>query len=324
MNKKTLLPCLAISGVLSPVPDAGNTLHSPPPAAIAPQNVREEIKAYRHLIEEYFTLIATIHDTASADKAVPALKSVGVRLNRFHKEYPYEQLPRIERQFINQTYLALQEIESNRKTPIRISSQDFYHSDALFETLTRELPPVSPAFEDTHYLPTSARDRIRRQNQNEVDQDTYVFAKMLMKAEAEQRHIRLLTQPGSPYRGGMGWTEEDAVILQGNHGKNRQELQDAYLETVYQTTRPFVRRNRTSPDGDIVTITLDAEIERHTGKRPDRPTRFDIHFRFDTPVGGTPEKAEKSRGTDSSSARHGKRRTPTDTLPAFRASHRAV
>lgn len=298
MNTKALLPFLAISGVLSAAPDAGNTLHSAPPTATAPQNVREEIKAYRHLIEEYFALLATIHDTASADKAVPALKALGMRLNRFHKEYPYEQLPRIERQFINQTYLALHEIESNRKTPIRISSQDFYHSDALFETLAKELPPVSPAFEDTHYLPTSARDRIRRQHQNEVDQDTYAFARMLIKAEAEQRHIRLLAQPDSPYRGGMGWTEEDAVILHGTHGKNRQELQDAYLETVYQTTRPFVRRNKTAPDGDIVTIHLDAAIERHTGTRPDRPTLLDIHFRIGTPVAGTPEKAEKSPGTN--------------------------
>lgn len=293
MNTKTLLPFLAISGVLSAAPDAGNTPLSAPPTATAPQNVREEIKAYRHLLEEYFALLATIHDTASADKAAPALKALGMRLNRFHKEYPYEQLPKIERQFINQTYLALHEIESNRKTPIRISSHDFYHSDALFATLSKELPPVSPAFEDTHYLPTSTRERIRRQHQNEVDQDTYAFARMLMKEEAEQRHDRLLAQPDSPYRGGMGWTEEDAVILLGNHEKNRQELQDAYLETVYQTTRPFVRLNRTAQDGDIVTITLDAEIERHTGKRPDRPIRIDIHFRIGTPVAGTPEKAEK-------------------------------
>lgn len=188
MNTKALLPFLAISGVLS----------AAPPTATAPQNVREEIKAYRNLLEEYFARLATIHDTASADKAAPALKALGMRLNRFHKEYPYEQLPKIERQFINQTYLALHEIESNRKTSIRISSHDFYHSDALFETLSKELSPVSPAFEDTHYLPTSTRERIRRQHLNEVDQDTYAFARMLMKEEAEQRHDRLLAQPDSP------------------------------------------------------------------------------------------------------------------------------
>lgn len=301
MKKHILIPTLACLGILAPaMADTQKTEPAPTPQT-APQDIRPSFKPYRQLWLDFFTLLDTIRDTASADKAIPALQTLSNRLHKLQTDHPYNQLSEAERQFLQNTGQEIRRTIDEKKQANSIIDNAFYRSDALLVALTDEECPFNSLFrtqKTEHYAMQLA---FKAQETAEQSNNPYIFAKDDMAKDAEQRQARLLAQPNSPYQGGMGLTEEDAVILHEKDEEKQQELQYAYLETVYPAAKPFYGLVQATPDKgfyNIIIVNIDGDIEKRTGKRPAQPALIPVYFRIDTPASETGEDEEKTSGED--------------------------
>ncbi len=294
MNTHTLIPTFACLGILAPA--MANTQKTEPASApqTAPQSISAYIKAYRQIWLNFFALLDTIQDTASANKAVPALQTLNNRLNTFQAAHPYNRLSENERQFIQNTGQEIRRINSEKKQANRIIDNAFYQSDSLLVSLTDAECPFNALFRNQKTEHYAMQLAFKAQETADQPNNPYIFAKDDMAKDAEQRHANLLAQSDSPYQGGMGLTEEDAVILHEQNEEKQQELQYAYLETVYPAAKPFYGLVQATPDNgfyNIMIVNIDGDIEKRTGKRPEQPALIPVYFRIDTPAdkNGKPE-----------------------------------
>ncbi|OCA02645.1 hypothetical protein [Akkermansia glycaniphila] len=287
MKTHTLIPTLACLGILAPAMANTQKTEPAPTPQTAPQSISADIKTYRQIWMDFFSLLDTIQDTASANKAVPALQTLNNRLNAFQAAHPYNRLSENERQFIQNTGQEIRRINSEKKQANRIIDNAFYQSDSLLVSLTDEECPFNALFRNQKTEHYAMQLAYKAQETADQPNNPYIFAKDDMAKDAEQRHANLLAQPDSPYQGGMGLTEEDAVILHEQNEEKQQELQYAYLETVYPAAKPFYGLVQATPDNgfyNIIIVNISDDIEKRTGKRPEQPALIPVYFRIDTPA----------------------------------------
>ena len=287
MKKHILITAITFLGILMPAMADSSKMTSSPTAGTSRQDIRPDIKAYRQIWLDFFALLDTIQDTASANKAVPALQTLNNRLNTFQAAHPYNRLSENERQFIQNTGQEIRRINNEKKQANRIIDNAFYQSDSLLVSLTDEECPFNALFRNQKTEHYAMQLAFKAQDTADQPNNPYIFAKDDMAKDAEQRHANLLAQPDSPYQGGMGLTEEDAVILHEQNEEKQQELQYAYLETVYPAAKPFYGLVQATPDNgfyNIIIVNIDGDIEKRTGKRPEQPALIPVYFRIDTPA----------------------------------------
>lgn len=287
MKKHILITAITFLGILMPAMADSSKMTSSPTAGTSQQDIRPDIKPYRQIWLDFFALLDTIQDTASANKAVPTLQTLNNRLNTFQAAHPYNRLSENERQFIQNTGQEIRRINSEKKQANRIIDNAFYQSDSLLVSLTDAECPFNALFRNQKTEHYAMQLAFKAQETADQPNNPYIFAKDDMAKDAEQRHANLLAQSDSPYQGGMGLTEEDAVILHEQNEEKQKELQYAYLETVYPAAKPFYGLVQATPDNgfyNIMIVNIDGDIEKRTGKRPEQPALIPVYFRIDTPA----------------------------------------
>ena len=302
MKTRNILPSIGCLGMLTFTLNAENAPQpGKTPTPSTQEDIRPEIKQYKQMWQDIFNVLDTIQDTASAHAAAPKLLDLSKRVNQFQTDHPYDKLTKAEQTFIQNTVQATREIDREKKPAQRIIDNAFYRSDALLVVLTDDDCPVSPMFCNQSSEQYAMGLAFKAQEKAEQPDDPYMLAKDDMAKDAANRHAQLLAQPDSPYKGGMGFTEEDAVVLNEQDEEKQQDLQFAYLETVYPTAKPFYQLVQATPDKgfyNIVIVNIDGDIEKRTGKRPAQPALIPVYFRIDTPASDATENDEKASEED--------------------------
>ncbi len=288
MKTHNIIPAIGCLSILTSTLNAETTPRPDKTAASATQEaIRPDIRQFKQIWQDIFNTLDTIQDTASANASVPKLLDLSKKMTQFQTNHPYDQLTQSEQTFIQNAIQEIRETHQEKKSAQSIIGTPFYQSAALFVMLTDNDCPVSPMFRDDDTEQYAMHLAFKAQEKVDQPNDPYMLAKDDMVKDAEPRHAHLLAQPASPYLGGMGLTEEDAVILHETDEEKQQELQYAYLQTVYPTAKPFYGLVQATPDRgfyNIIIVNISDDIEKRTGKHPEQPALIPVYFRIDTPA----------------------------------------